>query len=259
MFSESKRAADSAVLRVPKTAELIAERLRGQIIRGELTEGDALPNETELVEKFGVSRPTLREALRVLESESLLDITRGMRGGARVVIPSEKTAARYVGRYLQFQEIVMIDVHEATIPIEVPAVTNLARSYQPSDLVALRELLRQGESKIDEDMVSAVNIGNDFHRLLVDRAGNRTLAILHGMIEQVILASGHEIAETYQSKFVDKVRQFHRVHQQIVDLISDHQDEAAGNLWRKHLQAKIRRLKRIRQEGSRDSTLVEVS
>jgi len=79
------------------------------------------------------------------------------------------------------------------------------------------------------------------------------------MIEQVILASGHEIAETYQSKFVDEVRQFHRVHQQIVDLISDHQDEAAGNLWRKHLQAKIRRLKRIRQEGSRDSTLVEVS
>src|ERR1700680_2909057 len=97
MFSESKRAADSAVLRVPKTAELIAERLRGQIIRGELTEGDALPNETELVEKFGVSRPTLREALRVLESESLLDITRGMRGGGGGGMPPADNAAPQFG------------------------------------------------------------------------------------------------------------------------------------------------------------------
>jgi DNA-binding GntR family transcriptional regulator len=63
-------------LRVPKAAELLAARIRGQIIRSELKEGDALPAESELMETFGVSRPTLREAIRVLEMESLLRMRR---------------------------------------------------------------------------------------------------------------------------------------------------------------------------------------
>jgi len=248
----------STVLRVPKAAELIVEQLRGQIIRGQLNEGDVLPPEAELLERFGVSRPTLREALRILESESLLDINRGMRGGARVVVPSEKTASRYVGRYLQFQRVAMIDVHEATIAIELPAVTSLARNHQPPDLVALRELLREEERRIDDDAAAAVSIGNDFHRLLVDLAGNRTLATLHGMIEEVILASGREIADAYRAQFSDEVRGFHRVHQRTVDLISNHLEHEAETLWRKHLEAKIRVLQGIRRQSGRDTELVAV-
>src|SRR3954454_24717649 len=55
---------------VRKTAELVARSLRRQIISGELGQGEALPPESALMEQFGVSRPTLREAFRVLESES---------------------------------------------------------------------------------------------------------------------------------------------------------------------------------------------
>lgn len=245
------------LVRVPKTAELIVERLRSQIIRGELKEGDVLPNETQLIAAFGVSRPTLREALRVLESESLLDVTRGMRGGARVVIPSEETAARYVGRYLQFQRVPIIDVFEATMAIELPAVTNLARQHQPSDLAALRRMLRE-EQTLEDDLVGAVSIGVDFHRLLIDLAGNRTLATLYGMIQAVILASGREIAEAYQSQFVHEVRRFHGVHESIVDLISNGDQKNAENLWRRHLEAKIRILKEFRFEGGHDSALVEL-
>ncbi|MEU1168737.1 GntR family transcriptional regulator, partial [Streptomyces sp. NPDC005921] len=54
-------------VRVPKTAELVAGHLRRQIVRGELKPGDALPPESGLMEQFGISRPTLREAFRVLE------------------------------------------------------------------------------------------------------------------------------------------------------------------------------------------------
>ena len=81
-MNEKARLADvAAPVRVPKTAELVASHLRRQIVRGELKEGDALPPESALMEHFGVLRPTLREAFRVLESEALISVRRGARGG----------------------------------------------------------------------------------------------------------------------------------------------------------------------------------
>ena len=65
-------------VRARKTGELLADDLRRRIVRGELREGDALPSEAELMVRFGVSRPTLREALRVLESESLITVRAGL-------------------------------------------------------------------------------------------------------------------------------------------------------------------------------------
>ena len=84
-------------VRVPKMAELVAAQLRRKIVRGELAEGEALPSESALMAEFAVSRPTLREAFRVLESESLISVRRGARGGARVQVPEGTVAARYAG------------------------------------------------------------------------------------------------------------------------------------------------------------------
>ena len=82
-------------VRVPKIAELVAAHVRRQIVRGELREGDALPPEAALMEQFRISRPTLREAYRVLESEALITVRRGSHGGARVHVPNGDVAARY--------------------------------------------------------------------------------------------------------------------------------------------------------------------
>jgi len=63
--------------RAPKTGELVAGHLRRQIVRGELRPGETLPLEAELMEQYGVSRPTLREAFRILESETLISVRSG--------------------------------------------------------------------------------------------------------------------------------------------------------------------------------------
>jgi GntR family transcriptional regulator, sialic acid-inducible nan operon repressor len=91
-------------LRPPKTAELVAHHLRKRIVRGELCEGESLPSEATLTEQFGVSRPTLREAFRVLETEQLITVRRGARGGAAVHAPSTSMVARYAGFYLDTTE-----------------------------------------------------------------------------------------------------------------------------------------------------------
>ena len=79
--------------RVPKAAEIIADQLRSQVIRGDLKAGEMLPSEAELCESFGVSRPTLREAIRILESRFLIHVSRGVKGGARIVAPTERSAS----------------------------------------------------------------------------------------------------------------------------------------------------------------------
>src|SRR5262245_42996392 len=76
-----------AQARPPKTGEMIAERLRRQIARGELAIGERLPPEDELTAEFGIARTTLREALRILESQGLLEIRRGRTGGPVVTMP----------------------------------------------------------------------------------------------------------------------------------------------------------------------------
>src|SRR5579859_1399256 len=88
-------ASDAVNVRVPKTAELVATHIRRQIVLGQLSQGDALPSETALMLEFNISRPTLREAFRILESEGLITVRRGARGGARVQEPSSEVAARY--------------------------------------------------------------------------------------------------------------------------------------------------------------------
>ena len=76
-----------------KTHEVVAGQLRDRILSGELQVGDRLPPEDELTEVFGVARTTLREALRVLESQGLITIRRGRGGGPVVTHPSLEPAA----------------------------------------------------------------------------------------------------------------------------------------------------------------------
>src|SRR6266545_2615432 len=77
----------NALARTPKTGEMIADRLRRQIARGDLAIGERLPTEDELTATFGIARTTLREALRILESQGLLEIRRGRAGGPVVTMP----------------------------------------------------------------------------------------------------------------------------------------------------------------------------
>ena len=124
----------SSPLRVPKTAELVAHNLRKRIVRGELREGESLPAEATLTEQFGVSRPTLREAFRVLETEQLITVRRGARGGAAVHAPSAAMVARYAGFFLEHDGASLADVLEARVAVESPAAGLAAERRTTADL-----------------------------------------------------------------------------------------------------------------------------
>src|SRR5258707_4265458 len=121
----------SAAVRSTKTDELVAGTLRRMVVDGQLKDGDFLPNEAELMAHFAVSRPTLREAVRVLESERLVEVRRGARTGARVPVPGPEIVARPAGLLLELSGGTIADVVVARASIEPIAARLLAASSTP--------------------------------------------------------------------------------------------------------------------------------
>jgi DNA-binding FadR family transcriptional regulator len=80
-----------------RTAEIVADELRQQIVDGRLRDGDLLPGQKQLVEYFNVSLVSVREALRILETEGLVSVRRGNRGGAVVHAPRQEQCRLHVG------------------------------------------------------------------------------------------------------------------------------------------------------------------
>ena len=113
--------------------ELIADELRALIVSGELADGASLGHEPDLVERFGVSRPSLREALRILEAEGLITVVRGVLGGVIVHHPDERMTARTAALVLQSRNVTLGDVHQARSAIEPACVRMFAESPAPGD------------------------------------------------------------------------------------------------------------------------------
>src|SRR3954465_11681703 len=139
-----------ARLRVPKMAELVAGELRRQIVSRDPAGGDALASEADLMTRFGISRPTLREAFRVLESEGLIGVRRGAHGGARVRTPSDDAAARYAGLVLEYRGATLSDVYAPRNIVEPPCAAMLARRPTRAQLDELGAQLELTRASLDD-------------------------------------------------------------------------------------------------------------
>ena len=129
----------------------IADELRALIVGGELSEGDSLGHEPELVERFGVSRPSLREALRILEAEGLITVVRGVLGGVVVHEPDERMTARAAALVLQARNVPLADVYDARSLIEPTAARIVATSRSRRSAAAeLRGLIDEQERAIED-------------------------------------------------------------------------------------------------------------
>jgi DNA-binding FadR family transcriptional regulator len=227
----------AVTMRVPKMAELVASHLRRQIVRGELHEGDALPPETILMEQFGVSRPTLREAFRILESEALISVRRGARGGARVHPPNSDVAARYSGLVLEYRNTTLADVYEARSIIEPQCAGLLAARRTRGDLDRLYAAVESGEAVLEENPDLFIRIHTQFHALVVELAGNETLKVVTGIVRHIVdTANWNRVAEEPHGPSTRRAtHRGARAHRRVVELIEAKDIEGAEALWRKHL------------------------
>lgn len=233
-------------LRAPKTGELIADSLRRRIVRGELRPGATLPPESQLMEQFAVSRPTLREAFRILEAESLIGVRRGARGGAQVLTPDSRVAARHVGLLLQMRGATISDVWEARTVTEPACARMLAERRTEADVADLRACVAEAQESLDD--VDAGRAGAlerlssataRFHALIRERCGNITLSVQGAVLTDIV--------EAHTSRAVTAVPDDERRHQRfrrmlrsfarLADLVEAGDADGAEAHWHAHLDA----------------------
>ncbi|WP_019875889.1 FadR/GntR family transcriptional regulator [Sporichthya polymorpha] len=228
-------------MRVPKVAELVAQDLRRRIASGAFAESGELPPGTVLMQAYGVSRPTLREAYRILESENLVEVGRGGHD-AFVRQPSIKVAGRYAGVHLQMRGTTLLDVERARAVVEPPAAGMLAaRGGDPEVRKALQEALQRERDSLD-DPAAFSHASFAFHDLVVELSGNVTLHAVFGVLGDVVQRhTDVRVAEETQVSPAATDRaalmKGHRAHVRFVEHVEAEDVAAATALWRTHVEA----------------------
>jgi DNA-binding FadR family transcriptional regulator len=228
-----------APVRFPKTAELIADEIRKQIVRGDLREGDYLPLEGDLKTTLNVSRPTLREAFRILEAEKLISVVRGSRTGARVHAPAASAVSRYAGFVLQSQGTTIEDIYDSRLAIEPFCAWRLARAHDTAAADVLQAEADRLRRVLEDQRFTDFAVGlAEFHRRLVELAGNRTLLLITDMLQDIV--AEHQVAQMRRRQSDEEMqikrglwglRSFDRLS----SLIRAGDAEGAAAHWRIHL------------------------
>ena len=167
------------------------------IVSGKLSEGDSLGREPDLVERFGVSRPSLREALRILEAEGLITVVRGVYGGVIVHEPSQRMTARTASLVLRARNVSLADVFEARALIEPLAAKAIAsRRGRRGRGRRVERLDRQGRGSRSR-IPRRFGVANaEFHERLVSLGGNQTLAIVTEMLDEIVVRAVTAVSKT---------------------------------------------------------------
>lgn len=228
----------------PRLAEMVADVLRERIVSGQLQEGASLPRQEDLLQEFRVSRPSLREALRILEAEGLITVHRGNRGGATVHVPRVGNAAYSVGLVLQSRGVHMADVRDALQAIE-PVCAGLcaAREDRLDTVLPRLRALHQEVLEAVGDPVQFTVTSRRFHEALVDSCGNETLKLVVGALES--LWSSREEAWARDADqaggFPDSKRRLSgtRAHERIIKYIQEGDVDRVQRQVRLHLESSL--------------------
>lgn len=226
-------------IRQPRVAEIVASRLRDDILSGRLREGDILPSQENLFTEFGVSPPALREAIHILEVDGLVSVRRGNMGGAVVHLPSADRTAHMISMVLQSRSATPADVSGALMHLEpICAGMCAARKDRMTEVVPYLQAEIDRQEEQFEDTAHYVGNARRFHEAMVARCGNEPLILLIGSLELIWSAHESSVWGDDGGPIQHKtMRAALRDHQRLLDAIRDGNADRAVRLAQDHLAA----------------------
>lgn len=209
-------------------SETIAVRIRNAILDGSLKPGDRLGSSNELAEQFNVSRLTIRDALKKLESLGCVHIRVGSAGGTWV---GSSNLARYVDAVavqLKLEGVTPQEMIEAQLAIECTTAELAAKNATPEEIARIKDLLQEAGTK-KNDPLAFTEAGMAFHHAVAEGAHNRVLfAQLHTL--RYVIHSAY--SKERKPEITDRVL---TEHQHILDLIEAHDGAGARQAMFEHL------------------------
>jgi len=220
-------AADAPLSRAKLAYEEIAALVRRQIVAGELAVGDRLPSETRLALQFGVSRSTIREALRTLQESGFVE-----RVSPRIMVVrrvDDEPVQRELVRALRRNNVTFADLHGALLLLE-PALSHLAAERAgPGDIRELKDNLDAQAAHLT-DFAAWNRLDQDFHLGIADIAGNPALILARVPITPLLMPALDRFMSNEQLTSAALAR-----HRRILAEIGHGDGEAAELMTRRHI------------------------
>ena len=223
-------------IRIQKGFESLAEALAEQILTGKIKQGDLLPNERELGEVSGLSRGSVREALRVLEAQGLVSTKLGRNGG-RVASPAaDETFRRSIGFFIRGQRIRLEAVFETRLAIEPSSARFAALHRTQADLGEIDRCHKRLQlASATGDIAAYVRANLDWHLQVVRASQNELLiAFMSAVSQSVFVATdldGFNSIEVRNAVI--------RAHGRVIDAIEARDGDAAARRMGRHVAAYI--------------------
>jgi len=222
-----------AVRRIEPAYRQVAGQLRRMIVDGTLAPGAQLPSEDKLGAQFGVSRNTIREALRMLSSQNLTHTKRGVTGGTFIAQPTPEALQENIVTSLQllngFNVINGDELFETRLILEVPSARSAALRRTDTDLDRLRGAairVEHGRTVLDRTVSS-----QDFHQAVMDAAGNRLVSLLAPPVWDVFQQDSLST-----SRSSDRWEDIDNEHLEILGHIEAQRADEAAEAMRVHLE-----------------------
>jgi GntR family transcriptional regulator, transcriptional repressor for pyruvate dehydrogenase complex len=218
---------------IRRAYEQVYDQLLEGMLSGSIANDQRFPTEAELATTFGVSRSTIRDALRMLHAEGLIRTVKGAHGGSFATLPTVGYVSDFMRRNLELlsrrDDVTLDEFLEARRLIEVFAVRTAASRRSTEDIAALKATLDEGAPPLSPEEQYVHN--REFHVTLVDACGNSLLRIAALPIFAVLHT--HLERSTLSPEFSQQVRD---EHGPILDAISRGDADAAEQLMLDHLE-----------------------
>jgi DNA-binding FadR family transcriptional regulator len=219
-----------------KLGEILAERIEDEISAAGWPVGTVVGSETELLEKYGVSRAVFREAIRIVDHHGVAEMRRGPGGGLVVSSPDLDAVVRAVSIQLRYEQIRPEQVIESRRALEVECARLAAQRISSEGRDILKAFLSAEEQRINQTRKAGRRKGDlpshDFHLLLADLTGNPAMRLF---VQMINLALGEQAPMS--PSLPEVASEVHRVHARIADAVLAGDAETAARRMGRHIDA----------------------
>jgi GntR family transcriptional regulator, transcriptional repressor for pyruvate dehydrogenase complex len=214
-------------IKISRAYEQLAGLLRERITNGDLRVGDRLPSESALAEQAGVSRSTVREALRILEQGGLVE-----RASPRIMVVADRSEGpgfRELRRALGQHNVTFHHLHEAMMTLDPELTRFAAMRADRSDLKELKDAMAAQEAHLDH-LAEWSRLDVEFHSMLAEISANPALIIAREPISQLLMPALYRFMDTRE--MAEHATKYHR---RIVEEIEIRDPDTAAAVMRRHI------------------------